>query len=166
MNVLYYAAKMGLKITTLQIDAIYIENNASSHFNPIVDTLKIYRSLFSLARGTFISFAFAELLVFLATFIGNHDIFFIIPSVGALSLALCIILNKYVFFKKASGQSHLTTMAYTLISYFVYTPICMVMAFLIPNIPLALNFNLVFFLCLPLKFFLHQLIFIASITKE
>ena len=167
MNVLYYAAKMGLKITTLTIDAIYIENNASSHFNPIIDTLKIYRSLFSLARGTFISFGVAELLIIIAGFLfDNGKLLFINPPIGAISLALCILLNKYIFFKKISWLSHASTMTYTLISYFVYTLMCMLLAFIFPDIPLVLNFNLVYLFCLPLRFFLHQLIFLSSLTKE
>ena len=43
MNVLYYAAKKGLRIATLTIDSIYIDGNASSHFNPVADTVRIYK---------------------------------------------------------------------------------------------------------------------------
>lgn len=167
MNVLYYAAKMGLKISTLTIDAIYIENNASSHFNPIGDTIKIYKSLFSLARGTMFAFLFAEVLMLIATFfLSNKYIPFVVPSVGALSLLMCILLNKFVFLKQISHGEYLTTIAYTIISYFVYTLLCLLLAFIFPSISLMLNFNIVYFACLPLKYFMHQLIFIASLTKE
>ncbi len=164
MNVLYYAAKMGLKITTLPIDAIYIENNASSHFNPIGDTVKIYRSLFKLARGTLIAFLVAELLILLASiFFGNKYIEFTVPSAGAISMITTFLLNKYFFFKNSPRYDYFTTFVYAIISYFVYTLMCMVLA---NSFPLILSFNITYIICIPLRFFLHQLIFIASITKE
>lgn len=167
MNVLYYAAKMGLKISTLTIDAIYIENNASSHFNPIGDTIKIYKSLFSLARGTLFAFLLAEALIIISSFFfANRYISFIVPSVGAISLLVGILLNRYVFLKHISNREYFTTIAYTVISYFVYTILCLLLSLIFQNISLALIFNLVYFLCMPLRYFMHQLIFIASLTKE
>lgn len=167
MNVLYYAAKMGLKITTIPIEAIYIENNASSHFNPIGDTVKIYRSLFSLARGTILSFAAVELLIVLCGFLfQNQYISLTVSSIGAISLLLGILLNKYVFLKHITQSDYLTTIGYTVISYFVYTLMCELLTLLFPAISLALTFNVVYLICLPLRYFLHQLIFIASLTKE
>jgi glycosyltransferase involved in cell wall biosynthesis len=167
MNVLYYAAKMGLKISTLTIDAIYIEDNASSHFNPIGDTVKIYKSLFSLARGTMYAFLVAEILILLSGFIfNNHHIPFVIPSVGAISLVVGFLLNKFIFLKHIPNREYFTTLAYTIISYFVYTIMCALLAVIFPGISLILNFNIVYFVCLPLRYFLHQLIFLASITKE
>ena len=167
MNVLYYAAKKGLKITTLTIDAIYIENNASSHFNPIGDTVKIYKSLFSLARGTMLSFVAAEVLLMMVSFF-EKPIYIpcVVPFVGGVALLLSILLNKYIFLKKIKRIDHLTSIGYTIINYFVYTLMCILVSLLMPRIPLFLNFNIVYLICLPLRYFLHQLIFIASLTKE
>ncbi len=167
MNVLYYAAKMGLKITTLPIEAIYIENNASSHFNPIRDTVKIYKSLFALACATPISFLLTEVLLLVAAFIfGNRYIGVIIPTIGAISMLTYLLLNKFVFFKRIAFGEFLSTTMYTIIYYFVYTLMCQLCALMFPENSLFLNFNLVFLICLPLRYFLHQLIFIASLTKE
>lgn len=167
MNVLYYAATMGLKITTIPIDAIYIENNASSHFNPIRDTVKIYRSLFTLARGTMISLLAAELLILiLGIFVKNQYITITVPSVGAISLLLRILLDKYIFLKHVPQRDYFTTLCYTIISYFVYMLMCKLITLIFPLIPLIINFNIVYIICIPLRFFLHQLIFIASLTKE
>ncbi len=167
MNVLYYAAKMGLKITTMPIEAIYIENNASSHFSPVKDTIRIYQSLFSLAKGTFISFIIAELVVLLFGMIfKNNYINIIIPLAGAIALLFCVVLNKFLFLKNLPNGGALTTVGYTIISYFVYTLMCILLKLIIPQLCVIAIFNIVYFICLPLRFFLHQLIFIASITKE
>jgi len=168
MNVLYYAAKMGLKISTLPIEAIYIENNASSHFNPIVDTFKIYKSLFSLAKDTMLSFVFIEVLAFIFGMLyGNKYILFFVPFVGVVSLFIRAILHKLFFLKWCvSARGALFTVIYTIVSYFVYTPLCMMINFLFPKLPFFATFNLVYLLCLPLHFFLHKLMFIHSIKKE
>ena len=167
MNVLYYAAKIGLEITTVQIEAIYIENNASSHFSPIKDTIRIYKSLFSLSIGTLISFIFAELLVLSASFIAGTDyLTFTIPTVGALSLLLHILLNRFVFLKKIKIGDDLSTIGYTIIYYFVYTLICCLFSLAFPTFPLFAIFNAAYIICLPLRYFMHQLIFMAVMTRN
>lgn len=167
MNVLYYAAKMGLKITTLPIEAIYIGNNESSHFNPIGDTVKIYKSLFSLAGGTFISFLAAELMVLLVSIFWDYGYITVtLPTIGALSYLICILLNKYVFFKNIIRYDYWSTLGFTIISYFVYMLMCMIIMLSLPNVPLFAAFNLVYVVCIPLRYALHKLIFIATLTKD
>ncbi len=167
MNVLYYAAKMGIKVTTMPIDAIYIGNNASSHFNPVLDTFRIYRSLFTLAKGSFLGFLTAQLLVLvLGIVFRNNFVGTVIPMVGAVTLLQTTLLNKYVFLRKLPQREYLTSVGYTIITYFVYTLMCMLMQYVWPTLPLILIFNLVFLVCLPLRFFMHQLLFMASLTKE
>lgn len=167
MNVLYYAAKMGIKVTTLPIDAIYIENNASSHFNPILDTVRIYRSLFSLARGTFFALIAAELAMLIGSILlHNQYVLFLVPIVGAVELLSATLLNKFVFLKQLPHREHFTTVSYTIIVYFVYTLMCMVAHQMFPLLPLFLIFNGVLLICLPLRYFMHQLLFIAALTKE
>ena len=112
MNVLYYAAKMQLKISTLVIDAIYIENNVSSHFSPVADTIRIYKSLFTLASGTLISFLVAETLVlFFGIFLKGNYISLSIPIVGAATVLSAVILNKFVFLKQIPKVEYRTTLA-------------------------------------------------------
>ena len=167
MNVLYCAAKSGLEITTVRIEAIYIENNASSHFSPVKDTLRIYKSLFSLSFGTLLSFGFAEILILLATlFIDIKHISFIVASVGAISLLLHILLNRFVFLKKIAVGDDVSTVVYSIIYYFFYTILCKLLYFAVPDMSLILNFNIVYLVCLPLRFFLHQLIFLSTITRN
>lgn len=167
MNVLYYAAKMGLEITTVNIEAIYIENNSSSHFSPVKDTIRIYKSLFSLSLGTLFSFVFAEILMLLASFtVGNEYLVFVVSSVGAISLLLHILLNHFVFLKKIRIGDDFSTIAFTIIYYFVYTLICKLLSFVFPDLSLFINYNIVYIICMPLKYFLHQLIFIATTNRN
>ena len=167
MNVLYYAAKKGLEITTVPIEAIYIENNASSHFSPVKDTVRIYKSLFGLAMGTLLTFAFTELLVIITSLtFGTEQIFLTLSVIGALSLLLHIILNRFVFLRKAKVGDDLSTVVYTIIYYFVYTILTALFSFMFTGVSLFIIFNLAYIICLPLKFFLHQLIFIARTNRN
>lgn len=167
MNVLYYAAKMGLKITTIPIEAIYIGNNESSHFNPIGDTVKIYKSLFTLAGGTFAAFLAAELIVLLLSlFWGYRYITVTLPGVGAISYLISVLLNKYIFFKNIPRYDYWATLAFTVTSYFVYMLMCMIIMLAIPTMPLFAAFNIVYAVCIPLRYSLHKFIFLASLTKD
>lgn len=166
MNVLYYAAKMGLKITTIPIESIYIDNNQSSHFNPIGDTVKIYKSLFSLAGGTLAAFLAVELMILaLSQWGGYTHILITLPGVGAMSFLICILLNKYVFFKNVPRYDYWATLAFTVTSYFVYMLMCMILLLVFPNIPLFWAFNLVYLIGIPLRYSLHKFIFLASLTR-
>ena len=167
MNVLYYAAKMGLKITTLPIDAIYIGNNESSHFSPVADTIRIYRSLFALAGGTFIAFLASEAVILLVSiFLGYWHLSATIGGAGAISFLTVTLLNRFVYFPNIPKYDYWANLAFTVISYFVYTLMCMVINLTVPELPLILAFNIVYFVCMPLRYFLHKLIFIASLTKD
>lgn len=167
MNVLFYAAKKGLEITTVPIEAVYIENNASSHFSPVKDTVRIYKSLFSLAFGTLLSFLFTEVLILIASLtIGTNYLGITISTIGAFSLLLHIILNRFVFLKKAMICDELSTIVYTIIYYFIYTLICSLFSLIFSSLPLFFNFNAVYIICLPLKYFFHQLIFVSNINKN
>ena len=167
MNVLYYAAKMGLKISTMPIDSIYIGNNESSHFNPIADTYKIYKSLFSLARGTLFAFIASEIMVLVVSLVFGYEYFmFTLPGVGAISYFICILLNKYIFFKNIPRYDYWSTLVFTVISYFIYTLMCLLCMSQIPDVPLIVAFNVVYLICIPIRYYLHKFIFIASLTKE
>lgn len=167
MNVLYYAAKKGVRITTLEIEAIYLDNNQSSHFNPIADTVRIYRSLFYLARGTFIAFFISELLVLALSFtLGYKYLGITLPSVTALALLINTLINKFWVFRKTRYTDYLNTLIYMVIHYFFYTLGCMLFMFAWESCPLFIAFNICFIVGIPLRFFLHKFIYIASRTKE
>lgn len=167
MNTLYYAAKKGVRVSTIPIEAIYIGNNESSHFNPIADTIKIYKSLFALAMASFISFFVAEILVLALSFtFGYRHLMVTLPSVAAISYLVTVILNKYVFFRRTKCYDYLSILIYTVIEYLFYTLICMLFMFALPQLPLFLAFNITYIICIPLRYLLHKFIFIASKTHE
>ena len=98
LNLLYYADKQHIKIDTVPIETIYIDGNKSTHFDPLHDTLRIYRSLFASARASLISSALGMLvLIFLTVSVGYENCYMTIPGVTLLSIALCIVLENAIF---------------------------------------------------------------------
>ena len=167
MNVLYYAAKKGMRIATLPIEAIYIGNNESSHFNPIADTLKIYKSLFSLAMGKFISFFTCQtMILFISVLYGYRSLFYTIPSVGFFAFGIEYFMSRIVFFRGTKCNDHWTSLVYTIICYFMYTLGCTFSMFVTPWVPLYFAFNITFIVCLPLRYYLHKAMAFASQTVE
>lgn len=163
MNVLYYASKKGVRISTIPIDAIYIGNNESSHFNPVKDTIRIYKSLFKLARASFISFAVVEILILAATiFWGYGHLMFSLPSAAAIGYLVNVILNKYMVFRRTRCYDYLSTLIYTVIEYLFYYLLCTIFMLALPIVPLWVSFNMVYIFCIPLRYYLHKFIFIAS----
>ena len=111
MNMLIYCAMNKIPFRIIPIATIYLEENKSSHFNPLKDSIRIYKLLL----GSFFRFAAASITSFvidfvLLTVLAN----FVLPGVvhGAFFakvLARCVsapcnffLNSKYVFEKKMS----------------------------------------------------------------
>ncbi len=55
-NMLLKFKQKGINISEVSIETVYIEDNATSHFRPIIDSIKIYRFIFAYFISSFISF--------------------------------------------------------------------------------------------------------------
>lgn len=167
MNMLYYAAKKAIPIHTILIEAIYINNNQSSHFQPIKDTVRIYRSLFSLAIGLFITFLVAEAGVLTCSVLfGYEHLLLTVPSIGLVTYLLNLLINRFFVFRKTRCYDQLTLLVYQIIYYFLYTLGCLVFFYICPKVSLWLAFNAVFIICLPLRYWLHKFTALALRTRE
>lgn len=167
MNVLYYAAKKAVPIFTIPIEAIYINNNESSHFQPIKDTLRIYKSLFRLAAGQFAGLLAALVAVTAASiFLGYQYLVFTVPGAGILSCGVHLLVDRYCTFRNTRCYDQLTLLIHRVISYGLYMLGCMLFYYACPQIPLGVAFALVLLLCLPLHYWLYKFTFIALRTRE
>ena len=57
INMLLTAAQSGMPIVEEWIETVYLNDNASSHFNPFKDSLKIYMCIFKFAASSLLAFA-------------------------------------------------------------------------------------------------------------
>lgn len=175
MNVLYYAAKKGLQITTLPIETIYINDNASSHFNPIKDTLRIYKSLFYLARATFIALLASEIAAVAVSLLpgrlGSDTIWLTLPLIGAGSLVLLTVYNQFVVFRKITCQDHWANLLNTVVNYTWYTLGCMLLRYMSLQylnwqIPLWLSFNIVLIVAMPIRYLFMKYFYLVQSNRK
>ena len=82
INVLLHVAKKKIKINEIEIETIYIDENASSHFNPIKDSMKIYSCIFkySFSSSAF-KFCFSSIVAFILDFVFAHLFLDLLPPV-------------------------------------------------------------------------------------
>ncbi len=56
MNVLLHLRQNNISAEEVPISTVYLDNNSSSHFNPIKDSFKIYREIFRFSASSLLSF--------------------------------------------------------------------------------------------------------------
>lgn len=170
MNTLYHADKQHIGITTIPIDTIYIDGNSSSHFDPIRDTLRIYRRLFSSATGSLVSHLLAEVLVLLAGFLfGYEHLRYTLPSAGAAALAVHLLIDRFIVFRHVRYRDSLRLTVQTVLRFALYTLSCKLLGYMLPWMDLWLSFNVVFLCYIPLEYWTRKLLYISQYrvyTKE
>ncbi len=126
MNMLLYAVKQKIDIKEIGIETVYIDNNASSHFNVLRDSFRIYKvllkfafvrilSFLKFAGSSFISYAVDYIMAILLDTILSKSIsksaslFISTYSARAVSSVLNYILNKKLVFR---NEDSVTTTAF------------------------------------------------------
>lgn len=111
MNSIFVMKDMDIEWVEVPIEVIYIDHNESSHFNPIKDSLKIYKvfakfCLSSLGSSVLDLGVFTLLMHFIAGGFANTGI--IVSTVGAriLSGIFNYIVNKWIFSTKSKKTTH------------------------------------------------------------
>lgn len=113
MTVLAHLCREGNRPTEVPIATVYIENNRSSHFNPIRDSMRIY---FVLARFFASSLAASgiDYLGFSIAYAATHNVLTAVV-VGRLSSLVNFALNKRFVFRSASPLSVTLSRYYALV---------------------------------------------------
>jgi len=106
MNMLLYAKRFNIKIREIRIETVYLDDNSSSHFNPLLDSIRIYRQIFAFGFSSIASavldwglfslglIVFAKLSepILLATF-----------AARVVSLNFNFVMNRKLVFRSDSG---------------------------------------------------------------
>jgi glycosyltransferase involved in cell wall biosynthesis len=100
MNVLLEAEKAGYNLKEIPIETIYLENNKSSHFNPLKDSIKIYLPIIKFS-GSSLLCALVDFILLMIFEKMTSNLFISVLGARACSVALNYSLNKkYVFSSK------------------------------------------------------------------
>jgi len=159
INMLYYADCQHVPIDLVPVESVYIDGNKSSHFNPVADTIRIYRRLFISSIGALIAGLVTVILMILATiYFGYEYCFFTVPSIGAMGLFINLGVDALKFVKihyRDGGR----TLLYAAFRYTYYTFGCMLAGRFLPELPLVIAFLILVLIAVPIRFYLYQFLF-------
>lgn len=107
INMLIFAKRNNYRILEKKIQTIYIDDNAHSHFNPILDSIKIYMVILY----ELIQYCFVSLFSFICDFVMfcliskltlkyNHYILYSTVIARFFSSLINFLLNAHIVFKK------------------------------------------------------------------
>ena len=115
------ASSARTKIEQVPIQTIYEDHNASSHFNPLLDSLRIYFVVLRYAVSS-IATALVDLVTFTAamTFLQNVLVSNLLARVVALGLQF-FLLKTFVFHARGGGLRYVAFVAYVMIMGLVST---------------------------------------------
>ena len=104
INVLLSAAQAGIPILEEDIETVYLNDNASSHFNPFKDSLKIYLCIFKFCASSLLAFVIDFAMVLLLSALTKSlpkATSLRISVVGArlVSATVNFLVNRSVVFK-------------------------------------------------------------------
>lgn len=157
MNVLMFIDRQKIKVTEVPIDTVYLDGNSSSHFNPVKDTIRIYKKMFKTAAATLISFANIQLCLILITiFIGWDGWLRTVPMVYMLSAMVCWFFNKFFIFRRVHYQITGRFFLFAAIRFTIVMSICV--PFKLLGLPLIIAHNIAIILAAPIEYFLLKLI--------
>jgi len=110
LNMLLKCKPYNIRISEVNIQTIYIEDNKSSHFNPIVDSIKIYSVFLTYTLSSILSFGL-DILLFTILSLALKDVippyFIIFATIGArlVSSLFNYMVNKHIVFKSTSKSA-------------------------------------------------------------
>jgi putative flippase GtrA len=139
LNMLLNSKRYGFKILQVGIETIYIENNRSSHFNPLIDSVKIYYMMIRYIFSSLFAFLLDYGLFLLIFYLGNNFLIAFLIS-RTTSLSINYYINKNVVFngaKKSNLSSVIPYLSLVIINFIVvYFLISKINSFYNVNIPL------------------------------
>lgn len=121
MQMLILACNSDTKILQVPISTIYIDNNASSHFNPIFDSLSIYAVLFRHIGNSLLT-ALIDYVVFVFSFSLGFSLLTSMTSGRIIAGSFNFIIGKTFVFKSKGN------VIFEIISYVMLTIILMLIS--------------------------------------
>jgi glycosyltransferase involved in cell wall biosynthesis len=106
MNMLVTAIKNRVRIMEEAITTVYLENNRSSHFNPLIDSMKIYFLLIRFSCSSLMATSI-DFVLFTTIYMLDHDILTAMVLARLVSGGVNFSVNKSLVFHNRGGVSPL-----------------------------------------------------------
>lgn len=125
MNILLIAEKQGIAVRRVPIETIYFDNNKKTHFQPVRDTLRIYRRFFKTQLFAVISIVCNLILVLLHTIFLEYRYYVVTIMVcwGIYAL-LCFVAERYTLFRHIKYTPGVRRLIFSIFRYTLYSLIC------------------------------------------
>jgi glycosyltransferase involved in cell wall biosynthesis len=144
MNMLLEASGLGLKLSEVEIETVYINDNKGSHFNTFKDSWRIYRLIIMFGGSSLISFlidyALYALFVTLIPQLNSSWLTNVVAATIAarlISSAVNFMINRNVIFAKGKKQN----LQRHLVGYFILAACILVVNSLLVNWFVSLGVN-------------------------
>lgn len=102
-NALLAARRAGVTITEVPIATIYLADNASSHFRPLVDSARIYAPVLRFAASSLTGYTL-DVLGLLVLMAATADLVVSVAGARLMSASVTFALNRSVVFRHAGGR--------------------------------------------------------------
>lgn len=96
-NMLLEAKKAGYRIQEVAIETIYLEDNKSSHFRPIKDSLRIYAPFLKFSGTALLAAMIDAVVLFIMMAWSNHLLLSVILARVLSALTQCLLNANFVF---------------------------------------------------------------------
>ena len=157
MNMLCHADKQSIEITPLPIESIYIDGNKSSHFNPVMDTVRIYRRLFFSVWPSLVAVLLWEVLTLLFTLQFGYEYHFVtIPTAVMTAALISFLLQKFIVFRKLPYKDGFRMLLFCVIRSAVYFCFVQTLLLITHLVPLFFVVNLAAILMLVAEYYIHK----------
>ncbi len=101
LTVLLSAARAGLPVEELPVATVYLEDNASSHFRPVIDSLRVLRPLLTFSASSFAAFGIDTLALMVLTRLSGI-LWLSVLAARAISSTVNFLVNRrWVFGSRA-----------------------------------------------------------------
>lgn len=97
LNILLDAHSQGQHVESVRIATIYLDENESSHFRPILDSLRIYAPLLKFSLSSLGGFAI-DLLMFMMLMVFTDSLLLAVVGARAVSAAANFAINRRLVF--------------------------------------------------------------------
>lgn len=157
MNVLIAAVKQRIKIRTVPIKTIYIDDNRSSHFNPVRDTLRIHKNMFFGAGGSLISVFLSIILVSVIDIFCGWSMWPLrLYAIGMLSIILSWVLNRFVWYREFNFKGDKRLIFSAILRWVLYVLVILSLHTVFPVLSLTFCFLVTVFLVMVGEYFTRK----------
>lgn len=156
LNILLEARTRGHHLQCVPIETIYLQNNESSHFRPVRDSLRIYAPLLTFSMSSLIGFA-VDVAAFLALMAATGSLLLAVLGARAISSGINFAINRSLVFPEGRAVPLKQTAA----RYFA-----LVVVLLAANYGLLFTLTEAGFPSLPAKLLTETALFLLSFTVQ